>query len=108
MKPKKTSSSRKKKQFKIQETLGRSDLEIINMLDSSIPEKLMDQLTPYEERLAYSSSHKKTISIRLPEYLTLKLKEIARRKGIGYQPLIRMWLIERLEEELEEEQTGEE
>lgn len=78
------------------------------MLDSSSPEKMMDQLTPYEERLAYSSSHKKTISIRLPEYLTLKLKEIARRKGIGYQPLIRMWLIERLEEELEEEAEVEE
>jgi len=73
------------------------------MLDSDSPELVMKSLTPYEERLAYSSSHKKTISIRLPEYLTLKLKEIARRKGIGYQPLIRMWLIERLEEELDEE-----
>jgi predicted DNA binding CopG/RHH family protein len=31
---------------------------------------------------------------------SIKLKQIAREKGIGYQPLIRMWLLEKLTEEI--------
>ena len=42
---------------------------------------------------------KTQISLRLePETIT-KLKELAKRKGVGYQTLIRMWVMERLAQE---------
>lgn len=40
-------------------------------------------------------------SIRLPTAMVKKLRRIAERKGdIGYQTLIKIWIAERLEEEL--------
>lgn len=42
---------------------------------------------------------KALISLRLePETIT-RLKEVARKRGIGYQTLIRMWVMERLASE---------
>ena len=41
-------------------------------------------------------------SIRLPKDMVAKLRRIARRKGdIGYQTLLKIWIAERLEEELD-------
>ena len=57
-------------------------------------------MEPVSEPLVFATSPKKAISIRLPEAMTIKLKQIAREKGIGYQPLIRMWLLERLSQEI--------
>jgi predicted DNA binding CopG/RHH family protein len=42
---------------------------------------------------------KTMISLRLQPELIEQLKVLARRKGIGYQTLIRMWLMERLDDE---------
>lgn len=40
-------------------------------------------------------------SIRLPKEMVSKLRKIAHRKGdIGYQTLLKIWIAERLEEEL--------
>jgi hypothetical protein len=40
-------------------------------------------------------------SIRLPRDMVAKLKRIAKRKGdIGYQTLLKIWIAERLEEEI--------
>ena len=36
------------------------------------------------------------VSMRLDRAMVSKLKAIARQQGIGYQTLIRMWLLERL------------
>lgn len=43
---------------------------------------------------------KKQISLRLEPETIEQLKAVAKRKGIGYQTLIRMWLKERLAEEM--------
>jgi hypothetical protein len=41
-------------------------------------------------------------SIRLPKEMVAKLRRVARRKGdIGYQTLLKIWIAERLEEELD-------
>lgn len=41
-------------------------------------------------------------SIRLPRDMVAKLRKIARRKGdIGYQTLLKIWIAERLEKELD-------
>jgi len=40
-------------------------------------------------------------SIRLPKEMVAKLRKIARKKGdIGYQTLIKIWIAERLEDEM--------
>jgi hypothetical protein len=40
-------------------------------------------------------------SIRLPKEMVVQLRKIAKKKGdIGYQTLIKIWLAERLEDEL--------
>ena len=41
----------------------------------------------------------KTISIRLPEFLLERLKQIANKQDIPYQSLIKMYLAERTEAE---------
>lgn len=42
----------------------------------------------------------KTISLRLPESLIKHLKVLANKKDIPYQSLLKMFLIERVEEEI--------
>jgi predicted DNA binding CopG/RHH family protein len=42
---------------------------------------------------------KTMISLRLQPELIEQLKVSAKQKGIGYQTLIRMWLVERLDDE---------
>ena len=42
---------------------------------------------------------KKAISIRVDEPALAKLKSVAAKKGLGYQTLMRMWVLERLERE---------
>jgi predicted DNA binding CopG/RHH family protein len=39
------------------------------------------------------------VELRLEADDFAKLKEVARRKGVGYQTLIRMWVMERLGQE---------
>ncbi|MDO8673982.1 MAG: CopG family antitoxin [Dehalococcoidia bacterium] len=43
---------------------------------------------------------KKLVSLRLEEETIENLKQIAEKKGLGYQTLSRVWLRERLAEEL--------
>ena len=44
----------------------------------------------------------KTISLRLPEHMLAELKLLANKRDVPYQSLIKIFLAERLEEELEE------
>lgn len=46
-------------------------------------------------------------SIRLPRNMVEKLRRVAKRKGdIGYQTLLKIWIAERLEEELERKKSA--
>jgi predicted DNA binding CopG/RHH family protein len=42
----------------------------------------------------------KTISLRLPEHMLAELKLLANKRDVPYQSLIKIFLAERLEEEL--------
>ena len=42
----------------------------------------------------------KTISLRLPEHMLAELKVLAHKKDVPYQSLIKLFLAERLEQEL--------
>ena len=41
---------------------------------------------------------KQQISLRLEPAVIEQLKKVARTKGVGYQTMIRMWVMERLEQ----------
>ncbi len=43
---------------------------------------------------------KKAISIRVDEPALAKLKRVASKKGLGYQTLMRQWVLEKLEKEI--------
>lgn len=59
----------------------------------------LDELIPVDITFVDARPNKTPISLRLePETIT-RLKEVAGRKGIGYQTLIRMWVMERLNSE---------
>ncbi len=43
----------------------------------------------------------KTISLRLPEHMLAELKMLANKRAVPYQSLLKVFLAERLEEEIE-------
>ena len=47
----------------------------------------------------------KTISLRLPELMLAELKLLANKRDVPYQSLIKIFLAERLEEELESQES---
>jgi len=47
----------------------------------------------------------KTISLRLPELMLAELKLLANKRDVPYQSLIKVFLAERLEEELEHHES---
>jgi predicted DNA binding CopG/RHH family protein len=60
----------------------------------------LDTTEPVEMTFIDARLPKKQISLRLEQSAIEQLKILATRKGIGYQTLIRMWLIERLRQEV--------
>ncbi|MBI4436653.1 MAG: BrnA antitoxin family protein [Candidatus Omnitrophica bacterium] len=61
------------------------------------------EIVPYESslkkvRMAFPKPRKRLISLRLDEEQLVRLKELASKKGIGYQTMIRIWIQERLDE----------
>lgn len=60
----------------------------------------LDSTEPVEMTFIDARPPKKQISLRLEQSAIEQLKILATRKGIGYQTLIRMWLIERLRQEV--------
>lgn len=44
----------------------------------------------------------RTISLRLPEHMIEELKVLANKRDVPYQSLLKMYLAERLEQELEQ------
>jgi predicted DNA binding CopG/RHH family protein len=79
----------------------KDDKEIAKFWDT---QSLMDFESELEEStdLIFVKPQRKTVSIRLDTKYIKMLKSFAVKKGIGYSPLIRMWLVERIRQELEE------
>ena len=61
--------------------------------------EFLDDTEPVEVAFVDARPRKKQISLRLDARVIDVLKAIARRKGIGYQTLIRLWVMERLAQE---------
>lgn len=59
------------------------------------------EIVPYEPglkkvKMTFPKPRKRLISLRLDEEQLVRLKEVASKKGIGYQTMIRIWIQERL------------
>lgn len=59
-----------------------------------------DESKMFKARFPNLKPSTKTISIRLPEYLIEKLKMLANKKDVPYQSLLKMFLAEKVEDEL--------
>jgi predicted DNA binding CopG/RHH family protein len=53
---------------------------------------------PVAETFVDARPTKQQISLRLEPAVIEQLKKVARTKGVGYQTMIRMWVMERLEQ----------
>jgi predicted DNA binding CopG/RHH family protein len=61
----------------------------------------MDYLDGTEVDATFIDARPRTtqISLRLDRETISRLKTLARKRGIGYQTMIRMWVVERLAQE---------
>lgn len=61
----------------------------------------MDQFESVELDLSNLKPSTETISLRLPQYLLARIKELANFKDVPYQSLIKIFLAERVKKELQ-------
>lgn len=61
--------------------------------------EFLDETEPVDGTFLDARPPKKQISLRLDPAAVERMKAIAAGKGIGYQTLIRMWVMERLAQE---------
>ena len=59
----------------------------------------LDDTTEVDITVIDARPRKEQISLRLDRETITRLKALARQRGIGYQTLIRMWVMERLNQE---------
>ncbi|HHS98591.1 MAG TPA: hypothetical protein ENK08_12000 [Chloroflexi bacterium] len=74
----------------------REEAEFWDTHDST---EFLEETEPVDVVFVDARPPKKQISLRLDPDVIERLKAIAARKGIGYQTLIRMWVMERLAQE---------
>ena len=61
----------------------------------------LDQFVPVELDLSKLKPTTETISLRLPAYLLMRIKEIANSRDVPYQSLMKIFLAEMVERELQ-------
>ena len=77
----------------------RTEAEEARFWDTHDSTNYLDEFTPV--KVTFSSPKPKVlVSVRIAKPDVALLRRIAARKGLGYGSLIRMWLTERLLEEL--------
>jgi predicted DNA binding CopG/RHH family protein len=59
----------------------------------------LDETTEIDVTFVDARPRKTQISLRLDPDTITRLKAVARQRGVGYQTLIRMWVLERLRQE---------
>ena len=64
--------------------------------DSHDSTEFMDSTEEVDMQFTDNRAAMKQISLRLEQHTINEIKLVAKQKGIGYQTLIRMWVIERL------------
>ena len=73
--------------------------EEVEFWDNHSLDEFNEDLTLAED-VKFAKSRKKLVSLRLDSQQIEILKKIATGKGIGYLTLVRMWITEKLKEEI--------
>ncbi|MBU1660157.1 MAG: BrnA antitoxin family protein [Chloroflexi bacterium] len=76
-----------------------SEKEESEFWDTHDSTEFLDETEPVEMTFVDARPPKKQISLRLDHTVIEKLKTISAGRGIGYQTMIRMWVMDRLREE---------
>jgi predicted DNA binding CopG/RHH family protein len=75
------------------------DQEEAGFWDTHDSTDYLDETEPVDVEFVDARPPKTQISLRIDAETVHRLKVVARRKGVGYQALIRMWVMERLQAE---------
>ncbi len=73
-----------------------NDQEEADFWDTHDSTEFLEDTAPVDMAFVDARPAKKLISLRLESSAIDRLKAIAQRKGVGYQTLMRMWVMERL------------
>jgi predicted DNA binding CopG/RHH family protein len=74
-----------------------SEQEEAEFWDTHDSTEFLDETEPIETCFVDQRPPKKQITIRLEPSVIEQIKKVASGKGIGYQTLIRMWVMEQLQ-----------
>jgi predicted DNA binding CopG/RHH family protein len=77
----------------------QTEQEEAEFWDTHSAADFFDETTPVDMQFVDARPRKTLISLRLQPETIADLKQIAHARGIGYQTLIRMWIMERLAQE---------
>jgi len=78
----------------------KSEQEEARFWDAHDSVDYLDDTEPAELTFVEARPRKRSISLRCDAEAIDELRDIAGRKGMGYQTLIGMWVMERLEKEI--------
>jgi len=76
-----------------------NDREEAAFWDSHDSTEYLGETEPVDVEFVDARPPKTQISLRIDTETIRRLKAVARRKGVGYQTLIRIWVMERLQAE---------
>lgn len=77
----------------------KSDKEIQEFWNTHSLADYEEDLKPAKD-VVFVKPDRQIVSLRLDRRIVRALKSLAARKGIGYSPLLRMWILEKFNEEL--------
>lgn len=77
----------------------KSDKEIREFWDTHSLADFNEELRP-AKNVVFVKPERQIVSLRLDRKIVNALKLFASKKGIGYSPLLRMWILERIYKEL--------
>ena len=76
----------------------KNDREIRDFWDKHHLSDFEEDLKP--AGIAFQKQHKEVVTIRLDRPIISTLKAMAKRMGIGYSSLARIWVMEKIQKEL--------
>lgn len=95
--PDKPRNKEKKREVKKQTFPSfRSDEEAAAYFDTHDTADLAETLPEVPGPIIDARPTLKPISLRLPSEAIAEAKQVAERRGVGYQTLLRIWIVERL------------
>lgn len=85
----------------------KSDKEAAEFWDTHSLADYEEDLKP-AKNIVFVRPERQIVSLRLDTKVIKALKQLASKKGLGYSPLLRMWILERFYSEASQSQKGHE